>query len=145
MDSAPKLERQSRKCGYDAENMPQFGGNIHESSDNESVLSDANSMVNNVVSESETDSETDISENSSGDSEDSDNSRDADSVFDMLIEEAEQELGKTATHEDIKKLFRHKLAEKIEWSRNLRKHPIYKKIMVTAQDLLDGPGGYDFL
>ena len=55
MDSAPKLERQSRKCGHDAENIHQFGGNIHESSDDESDLSDANSMVNNVGSKRETD------------------------------------------------------------------------------------------
>ena len=79
----------------------------------------------------------------SGDDNDDDGEKDSNWVFDWIIEEAETELGKDATLKGIRKLFRQKLTDKIDWYRNLRKNKIFKKIMVTADELHDGPGEYD--
>ena len=43
----------------------------------------------------------------------------------------------------IRKLFRRKLADTLEWYHKLRKNAIFQKIMATANDLQDGPVDYD--
>ena len=125
--------------------MIQYGGRIYESNDENSDDDDSVSMVNNIGSASESDSEGDSESDSSMDSiEEDGNSEDNDNwIFDPIIVDAERELGENANTKDIRKLFRQKLAEKIEWYRNLRKNKIYKKIMETAKDLQYGPGEYD--
>ena len=150
----PGLERQcrgglSRVGVIKSVNINQYGGSIlnnNESSDDDadddSSDNDGASMENNVGSEHE-------DESSSGEVEDDDDDDDYDdsdednSIFDDLIEQAENELGQHARVEDIRKLFRRKLANEIEWMRALRRHSIYKKIINTAKDLEDGPGDYD--
>ena len=133
-----KEQCRSRLRRVNGVDMGQYGGSIRESNhvDDDSDDDDA-SMINNVGSDSESGTESDTSVDSV------DNDDDRNWVFDCLIEEAEEELGKGATYKDIRKLFRRKLADKIEWVHNFRKHPIYKKIMTTAKDLQDGPGDYD--
>ena len=64
-------------------------------------------------------------------------------MFDSIIEEAEEELGRDATHKDLQKRLRYKLVDKMKWVHNFRKHPIYKKIMETVRELQDGPEEYD--
>ena len=149
-EPTPKLERQARGTlrpvnAIKNANMIQYGGRIYESNDENSDDDDSVSMVNNVGSDSESNSESGSESDSSMDSDsEDDNSEDNDNwVFDPIIEDAERELGENATQKDIRKLFRQKLAEKIEWYRNLRKNKIYKKIMATATDLQYGPGEYD--
>ena len=145
-EPTPKLERQARGTlrpvnAIKNANMIQYGGRIYESNDENSDDDDSVSMVNNVGSASESDAESDSSMDSI---EEDDNSEDNDNwVFDPIIVDAERELDENATAKDIRKLFRQKLAEKIEWYRNLRKHDTFKKIMATAKDLQYGPGEYD--
>ena len=134
-DYKPKLMRMQR-----GENpgMGQYGGNYHESDDDDADdEEEADSMDNNVESDSVSNSESDSNVDRSED-EESENW-----VFNDLIEEAEEELGKHATPKAIRKLFRSKLGDEIERYRLLRKNEIYKKIMTTAKDLQDGPGEYD--
>ena len=72
-----------------------------------------------------------------------DDDNNPDWVFDSIIEEAEEELGRDATHKDLQKRLRDKLVDKMKWVHNFRKHPIYKKIMETVRELQDGPEEYD--
>ena len=147
----PALERVSRTCsmnqrgGLDqvgggdirGSNIDQYGGRVHESDDDDGDDDgddEGDSMLNNAGSESDSDSESDMS---------LDDGVDRNWVFDSIIEEAEEELGNNATHTAIRKLFRRKLVDRIEWVRNLRRNNIYKKILATAQELQDGPGEYD--
>jgi hypothetical protein len=152
LESQPKLLRMSREVypqkgaghGNDRRmngvDMGQYGGRIRESNRMDDD-SDDDSMINNVGSDSESDTESELESESESDVDSVDN--EPNWVFDSIIEEAEEELGRNATYKDIRKLFRRKLADKIEWVHNFRKHPIYKKIMATAKDLQDGPGDYD--
>ena len=140
-EDEPKLERSGRstfrRC-HGVENINQYGGRVHESDDDDDDDDDGDdegdSMLNNAGSESDSDSESDMSV---------DDGVDRNWVFDSIIEEAEEELGNNATHTAIRKLFRRKLVDRIEWVRNLRRNNIYKKILATAQELQDGPGEYD--
>ena len=144
--SPPKLERQARG-GFtnigdtDDVSMQQCGGSVYKSDDTDSEGSedneDVDSMNNNVGSDSESDSESDTSIDSD---DDEDNSN---SVFDPIIEDTEEELGKNATHKDIQKKFRRNLVREIRWCHMLRKNKIYKKIMETVRELRDGPEQYD--
>ena len=140
---APKLERQARdglsKAGGVGDvSMRQRGGSAYKSDDGDSEDDkDADSMTNNVGSDSETDSESDMSDDSVEDEDDQD------WIFASIIEEAEEELGKDATHKDLQKQFRHLLVDKIEWCHKLRKHPTYKKIMETVKELQDGSEQFD--
>ena len=159
----PTLERQARGNN----GIYQYGGsNTHPDESSNEADTDADSMDNNPGSEHEdedntgTDVDTDggsMDSYSGSDSEDENTSETDDdddegsnyqtgvdnTVFDELIESAENELGQTATVENIRKLFRRKLANHIVWMSKLRRHSVYKKIRQTARDLEYGPGGYD--
>ena len=142
-DSTSKLERQGtstlrRTNGFEDVSMEQYGGRVHESDDMESEDDeDGDSMNNNIGSASESDTESDTSVDSVDDGDD------PDWVFDSIIEEAEERLGKDATYENLQIEFRHLLLDKIEWCHHFRKHPTYKKIMETARELQDGPEDFD--
>ena len=131
-ETTPKLERQARNgiSEVDDVGMRQYGGSIHKPDDDDSGDDDDGS-----ASESDTESDTSMA------SVDDDNNPDW--VFDSIIEEAEEELGRDATHKDLQKRFRDMLVDKMEWVHNFRKHPIYKKIMETVRELQDGPEEYD--
>ena len=138
--SALKLERQARDgfSEVDDVGMRQYGGRVHEPDDDDSEDDDdGDSMTNNVGSTSESDAESDTSMASV------DDDNNPDWVFDSIIEEAEEELGRYATHKDLQKRLRYKLVDKMKWVHNFRKHPIYKKIMETVRELQDGPEEYD--
>ena len=100
-EPAPKLERQARGSlrrvnGDEDVTMEQYGGRVHESDDMDSEDDeDGDSMTNNVGSASESDAESDTSMASVG------NDNNPDWVFDSIIEEAEEELGRDATHKDL--------------------------------------------
>ena len=144
-EPTPKLDRQCRSTlrrvnGVEDVSMRQYGGSVLESSDGDDDSDDDGaSMVNNVGSDSDVDSgsesDTDVDSVDDGD--------DQNWVFDSLIEDAEAELGNNATLQAIRKLFRRKLADKIEWYHNLHRNTIYRKIIATAKELQDGPGDYD--
>ena len=131
-ETTPKLERQARNgiSEVDDVGMRQYGGSIHKPDDDDSGDDDDGS-----ASESDTESDTSMA------SVDDDNNPDW--VFDSIIEEAEEELGRDATHKDLQKRLRDKLVDKMKWVHNFRKHPIYKKIMETVRELQDGPEEYD--
>ena len=139
-ETAPKLERQSRDGISEVNDvgMRQYGGSVHEPDDDDSEDDDdGDSMTNNVGSTSESDAESDTSMASV------DDDNNPDWVFDSIIEEAEEELGRYATHKDLQKRLRYKLVDKMKWVHNFRKHPIYKKIMETVRELQDGPEEFD--
>ena len=127
--------RLRRVNGVEDVNWGQYGGRVHEPSD--SSDDDADSMTNNVGSGSESDTERDTSMASV------DDDNNPDWVFDSIIEEVEEELGRDATHKDLQKRVRHLLVDKMEWCHHFRKHPTYKKIMETVRELQDGPEEYD--
>ena len=166
LESQPKLLRRSRKVypqkdvasfydndrpkercrsrlrrvnGVEDVNWGQYGGRVHEPSD--SSDDDADSMTNNVGSDNGSESESESESEPESDVDSVDN--EPNWVFDSIIEEAEDDLGKGASLKDIRKRFRLLLAAKIEWYRNLRKNNIFKKIMTTAKELQDGPGEID--
>ena len=64
-------------------------------------------------------------------------------VFESIIKETYEALGEDASAKEVRKLFRRKFGDALDWYHNLRKHHIYKKIMATVKDLQDGPGDYD--
>ena len=128
-DYKPKLMRMKRDVDS---GMGQYGGNFQKSDDDEADdEEEADSM------DSESDSESDTGVDSVEDEDD------PDWVFDSIIEDAEEELGRDATHKDLQKRLRYKLVDKMKWVHNFRKHPIYKKIMETVRELQDGPEEYD--
>ena len=131
-ETTPKLERQARNgiSEVDDVGMRQYGGSIHKPDDDDSGDDDDGS-----ASESDTESDTSMA------SVDDDNNPDW--VFDSIIEEAEEELGRDATHKDLQKRVRHLLVDKMEWCHHFRKHPTYKKIMETVRELQDGPEEFD--
>ena len=131
-ETTPKLERQARNgiSEVDDVGMRQYGGSIHKPDDDDSGDDDDGS-----ASESDTESDTSMA------SVDDDNNPDW--VFDSIIEEAEEELDRDATYEDLLIQFRQKLIDKMEWCHKFRKHPTYKKIMETVRELLDGSEEYD--
>ena len=131
----PKEQCRSTLRRVNGVSTGQYGGSSLESSD--SSDDDADSMTNNVGSDNESESESESE--SDVDSDDNDSNW----VFDSIIEEAEDDLGKGASLKAIRKRFRLLLAAKIEWYRNLRKNNIFKKIMTTAKELQDGPGDID--
>ena len=56
-------------------------------------------------------------------------------VFEFIIKETKKALGEDASAKEVRKLFRRKFGDALDWYHNLRKHHIYKKIMATVKDL----------
>lgn len=131
-ESQPKRLRMSRQVddSYGI-GSGQTGGGIHNSDDED---------------DEHVDSDSDISEDDDQEEMEDDHVEEADNenwVFDSIIKETKEALGEDASDKDVRKLFRHKFGDALDWYHNLRKHHIYKKIMATVKDLQEGPGDYD--
>ena len=132
LENQPQRLRMSRSVHppYVATNV-QTGAGIHPSDEDDEEDINSDSDISNNEEQEEVENE---------DEEDEDNE---DWVFDSLLKETAEELGEDASEKDIRKLFRQKFADSIDWCHSLRRHPIYKKVMETAKDLQEGPGDYD--
>ena len=124
----------------------QTGGGINDSDAEVDVHLDSDSDESDDQEDEHVDSDSDISDDEElGTMEDEvvDDGDNENWVFDSIIKQTKEALGEDANIKEIRKLFRQKFGDSLDWYHNLRKHHIYKKIMATAKDLQDGPGDYD--
>ena len=130
---APKLERQARDALGQTGGGDIFGSN-DEGSDTEEDSEEAEDSASDISDDDEQEAMDDQPEAE----------RDNENwVFESMLEDTIEELGEDASDKNIQRLFQRKFVDEVVWSRNFRKHPIYKKITKTANDLEAGVDDYD--
>ena len=135
-ESQPKRSRMSR-IGYSlncADDI-QCGGGIRKSDDEEDEDMDS---ASDVSDNEDIDSDSDRSDNEDKEERENDNS-----IFDSMIDETVKELGENPSGRAVRKRFCKKFGNRLVWYYELRKHPIYKKVMETVNFLEENPGDFD--
>ena len=137
-EDPPELERMARNKIEDQMNQYGTGDIFSNRSDSDDEEDEDMDSASDVSDNEDIDSDSDRSDNEDKEERENDNS-----IFDSMIDETVKELGENPSGRAVRKLFCKKFGNRLVWYYELRKHPIYKKVMETVNFLQENPGDFD--